>query len=122
MSKKPDIRVKRAYLPAEEEDGTRILVDRLWPRGVSREKLAAEWLKDVAPSTALRKWFHETPEHWEEFQRRYREELDANPEAVAQLRPYLARGRVTFVYGVRDEEHNHAVLLRDYILRHRGKA
>ena len=97
MSQKPDIRVKRAYLPAEAEDGERILVDRLWPRGVSKETLAARWLKDIAPSTGLRKWFHSAPEQWEAFAARYREELDANPEALAQLRPYLAAGRVTFV-------------------------
>jgi uncharacterized protein YeaO (DUF488 family) len=121
MSKKPDIQLKRAYLPAEKEDGARILVDRLWPRGVSKEKLAATWLKDIAPSTELRKWFHGAPGQWEAFERRYREELDANPEALAQLRPYLAAERVTFVYGARDEEHNHAVVLRDYVLRHRDK-
>lgn len=121
MSKKPDIRVKRAYVPAEKEDGTRILVDRLWPRGVSKETLAATWLKDIAPSTELRKWFHSAPEQWEAFERRYREELDANQAALAQLRTLLKAGRVTFVYGARDEEHNHAAVLRDYILRRRDK-
>jgi uncharacterized protein YeaO (DUF488 family) len=121
MSKTPQISVKRAYLPAENQDGERILVDRLWPRGVSRETLAAIWLKDLAPSTELRKWLHNAPQHWEEFKRRYAEELDGNPEALAQLRPYLAGGRVTLVYSARDEEHNHAIVLRDYILRHHSK-
>jgi uncharacterized protein YeaO (DUF488 family) len=121
MSKKPDIQVKRAYLPAEPEDGERILVDRLWPRGVSKETLAATWLKDIAPSTELRKWFHSAPAQWEAFERRYREELDANPEALAKLRSHLKGGRVTFVYGARDEAHNHAVVLRDYVLSHRDK-
>jgi uncharacterized protein YeaO (DUF488 family) len=121
MSKKPDIQLKRAYLPAEKEDGARILVDRLWPRGVSKEKLAATWLKDIAPSTELRKWFHGASGQWEAFERRYREELDANLEGLAELRSHLTSGRVTFVYGARDEEHNHAVVLRDYVLRHRDK-
>jgi uncharacterized protein YeaO (DUF488 family) len=121
MSKKPDIRVKRAYLAAEKEDGERILVDRLWPRGVPKEKLAVTWLKDIAPSTELRKWFHAAPQQWEEFKRRYCEELDANPEAVAELRNHLKSERVTLVYAVRDEEHNHAIVLRDYLLGHRDK-
>lgn len=118
--KKPDIRVKRAYLPADQEDGQRILVDRLWPRGVSKEKLAAIWLKDIAPSTALRKWFHHAPKQWQEFQRRYYEELDSNPEALTQLRSYLMGGRVTFVYSARDETRNQAIALRDYILSNRA--
>jgi uncharacterized protein YeaO (DUF488 family) len=121
MSKKPDIRIKRAYLPAEKEDGERILVDRLWPRGVSKEKLAVTWLKNLAPSTELRKWFHHAPELWEEFERRYRTELDANQEALAQLRALLKAGRVTLVYSARDEERNQAVVLRDYLLRHPDK-
>ena len=116
MSKVPEIRTKRAYLPADDEDGQRILVDRLWPRGISRDKLAATWLKDLAPSTELRKWLHADDGRWEAFVRRYREELDANPEALAQLRPYLKSGRVTLVYGARSDTHNHAVVLRDYLL------
>jgi uncharacterized protein YeaO (DUF488 family) len=116
MSKTPEIMVKRAYLSPSDEDGTRVLVDRLWPRGVARGKLAAIWLKDVAPSTELRKWLHADDGRWETFVQRYREELDANPEALAQLRPYLKRGRVTLVYGARSDTHNHAIVLRDYLL------
>ncbi len=118
MSRTPTISIKRAYLPADEEDGERILVDRLWPRGISREKLAAEWVKDVSPSTALRNWFGHRPERWEEFQRRYRAELDANPQAVEQLLAHVARGHVTLVYGTRNDTHNHAIALRDYLLEH----
>ena len=119
MSKVPEIRTKRAYLPADDEDGQRILVDRLWPRGISRDKLAAVWLKDLAPSTELRTVFGHQPDRWEEFKRRYHAELDANPDALAQLAPYLACGRVTLVYGASDETHNNAVALRDYLLHHR---
>jgi uncharacterized protein YeaO (DUF488 family) len=119
MSRKPEISIKRAYLPADEEDGERILVDRLWPRGISREKLAASWLKDVSPSSALRNWFGHRPERWEEFQRRYRAELDANPQAVEQLLASVARGPVTLVYSARNETHNQAIVLRDYLLEHR---
>jgi len=120
MAKRPDIAVKRAYLPAAEEDGTRILVDRLWPRGLAREKLAAVWLKDVAPSTELRKWLHADPSRWDAFAARYREELDANPDAVEELRAHVKSGRVTLLYGVRDDAHNHAAVLRDYLMSKRG--
>lgn len=110
-----DLQLKRAYEPAEASDGRRILVDRVWPRGVSKDKLKALWLKDIAPSTALRTWFGHRPERWEEFRRRYFAELDANPEAVAELRGHLRAGRVTLLYGARDETHNQAVALRDYL-------
>lgn len=119
MNRTVDIQIKRAYVPASSEDGTRVLVDRLWPRGVSKQKLQAAWLKDVAPSGELRTWFGHRPERWAEFQRRYRDELDANPEAVAQLRRLLDHGRLTLVYGARDELHNDAVVLRDYLLHPR---
>ena len=109
--------LKRAYVPAEPSDGLRILVDRLWPRGVSKQKAALdEWMKDLAPSTELRQWFGHVPERWEEFRKRYARELDANPDAVAELRQWLKRGRVTLVYSARDTEHNQAVALRDYLL------
>src|SRR4051812_40868582 len=120
MSGAPDIRIKRAYLPADEEDGERILVDRLWPRGISKEKLAATWLKEVAPSTGLRQWFGHRPELWEAFTQRYRAELDANPEGVEQLLAAVTRGRVTLVYGSRNDTHNHAIMLREYLLEHCG--
>ena len=112
-----DIRLKRAYAPASDDDGIRLLVDRVWPRGVSKQKIAIQaWLKDIAPSTGLRQWFGHAPERWEEFRKRYAHELDANPEAVAELRKWLRQGRVTLVYGARDEERNQAVALREYLL------
>jgi uncharacterized protein YeaO (DUF488 family) len=114
---RPDIRLKRAYAPASGEDGIRLLVDRVWPRGVSKQKIAAQaWLKDIAPSTELRRWFGHVPERWEEFRKLYARELDANPDAVAEMRKWLKQGRITLVYGARDEERNQAVALRDYLL------
>ncbi len=115
------IRIKRAYEPASPEDGRRFLVERLWPRGVKKEALVMEaWLKDVAPSTELRKWYAHRVERWPEFQRRYREELDANRDAWKPLLDASARGTVTLLYGARDVEHNSAVVLREYLLE-RGK-
>ena len=115
---RPDIHLKRAYEPASGDDGMRLLVDRVWPRGVSRQKIAVQgWLKEIAPSTALRTWFGHDPARWDEFRRRYAHELDANPDAVDELRRWLRQGRVTLVYGARDTEHNQAVALREYVLR-----
>lgn len=110
------IRVKRVYDPPEPDDGRRILVERLWPRGMKKETVAAdEWRKDVAPSTELRKWYGHRVERWEEFRRRYRAELDASPDAWRPLLDAAARGTVTLLYSARDPEHNSAVLLRDYL-------
>ena len=118
---RPPIHLKRAYDAPEPGDGQRLLVDGLWPRGVSKEDLEAEaWLKALAPSTPLRKWFNHDPARWETFRTRYFEELEAKPEALAQLRAYLARGPVTLLYGARDEEHNNAVALRDFVLHGRS--
>ena len=109
--------LKRAYEAASPDDGQRVLVDRLWPRGVSKEKAAIDlWLKGIAPSTALRQWFGHDPALWEEFQRRYRAELDANGEVVGQLRDVIRKGRTTLVYGAKDEAHNDAVVLADYMV------
>ncbi|MNE05149.1 hypothetical protein D3C87_1528370 [compost metagenome] len=108
--------LKRAYEPAAPEDGQRVLVDRLWPRGVSKEKAAIDlWLKEIAPSTALRQWFNHDPALWEEFQRRYRAELDANGEVVGQLKDVIRAGKTTLVYGAKDEAHNDAVVLAEYL-------
>jgi uncharacterized protein YeaO (DUF488 family) len=108
--------LKRAYEAASPEDGRRVLVDRLWPCGVSKEKAEVDlWLKEVAPSTALRQWFGHDPKRWDEFRRRYRAELDANDEAVEQLRDVIRKGRTTLVYGARDEAHNDAVVRADYL-------
>lgn len=108
--------LKRAYEAASPDDGRRVLVDRLWPRGVNKEKAAVDlWLKEVAPSTALRQWFGHDPKRWDEFRRRYRAELAPNDEAVEQLRDVIRKGRTTLVYGARDEAHNDAVVRADYL-------
>ena len=107
--------VKRAYEPAGPGDGQRVLVDRLWPRGVSKDEAKIDvWLKDVAPSTALRKWFDHRPERWSEFRRRYRDELMANP-AMDSLRRIIAKGPTTLIYGARDTERNQAVVLAEHL-------
>ncbi|MCZ0732761.1 DUF488 domain-containing protein [Phreatobacter sp. AB_2022a] len=109
-------RIKRVYVPPALEDGARVLVDRVWPRGVSRKAAAlASWSKDVAPSAGLRKWFGHDPARWPEFRARYRRELTANPEPVAVLRAMLREGVVTLVYGAHDEEHNNAVVLAELL-------
>jgi uncharacterized protein YeaO (DUF488 family) len=108
-----DIRIKRVYEEPDHEDGTRILVDRLWPRGLTKEKAKVDlWLKDVAPSTELRKWFAHDPARWTEFQTRYREELKSNKEPLSLLEQATAKGTVTLVYGARDQQHNEAVVLQ----------
>lgn len=110
------IRLKRVYEPPAPEDGQRILVERLWPRGVNQERAAIDlWLKEVAPSPELRTWFGHDPAKWEEFRRRYREELDRNPEAIARLRELAGEEPLTFVYAARDEQHNSALLLKEYL-------
>lgn len=110
------IRLKRVYEPAEPSDGERFLVDRLWPRGLKKEALQlAGWLREVAPSDALRRWFGHDPQRWQEFQRRYFAELDAKPDAWAPLVEAARKGRLTLLYSARDAEHNNAVALRAYL-------
>ncbi len=110
------MKLKRAYEPPAAGDGTRILVDRLWPRGVSRESAAIDlWLKEIAPSTALRKWFGHDPAKWPRFLERYFAELDGNREPVGRLLEEIRRGPVTLVYGAKDREHNDAVALAEYL-------
>ena len=111
-----NIRTKRVYEAPAKGDGARILVDRLWPRGLSKEKAQVDlWLKDIAPSTGLRKWFAHDAEKWQEFRRRYEAELERNDEQVAALREEAAKGPVTLVYGARDTEHNEALVLKDLL-------
>lgn len=113
-----DIRIRRVYDPPADDEGACVLVDRLWPRGVARARLAGvEWIKEIAPSEALRKSFAHRPERWSEFRRRYFAELDANPEAVAKLRRLARGGRLTLLYAARDPERNNAVALREYLQR-----
>ncbi len=110
------LRLKRAYEPPEPGDGRRFLVERLWPRGVTKSALRLDaWLKDVAPSAKLRKWFGHDPAKWDEFRRRYHAELRANEAALAPIREAMRQGGVTLVYGSRDTERNAAVALRDYL-------
>jgi uncharacterized protein YeaO (DUF488 family) len=109
-------RTKRVYLPAAADDGTRGLVDRLWARGLGKAGAAIDlWLKEVAPSAALRKWFGHDPARFAEFAGRYRRELDANAAAIAQLRALAGKGTVTLLYGAHDEVHNQAEVLADYL-------
>ena len=108
--------LKRAYEQPAPSDGFRILVDRLWPRGVSKDLARIDlWLKDIAPSTALRKWFSHDPSKWEEFRQRYFLELRHNPGATGQLMDQLGREAVTLIYGAKDKEHNGAVVLKEYL-------
>ncbi len=110
------IQIKRTYEPPARGDGRSILVERLWPRGIKKEALAADvWMKDVAPSTALRKWFDHRVERWEEFGRRYRVELDANRGAWEPILEAGKRSAVTLLYSAHDTVHNGAVVLRDYL-------
>ena len=110
------VALKRVYEPPSDADGARILVDRLWPRGLSKEKARVDlWLKEIAPTTELRQWFGHDPAKWDEFQRRYRAELKANDAAMSELKAALVSGPATLVYGAKDEAHNDAVVLAEYL-------
>lgn len=112
------IRLKRVYEPTDPEDGCRVLVERLWPRGISRERAALGfWLKEVAPSPDLRTWFGHDPAKWEEFRKRYEDELRQNEGCVAQLRELAGKGDLTLIYAARDTQHNAAVVLKDFLDR-----
>ncbi|HUY86184.1 MAG TPA: DUF488 domain-containing protein [Acidimicrobiales bacterium] len=109
-------RIKRVYDPVSDSDGSRILVERLWPRGVKKTSLEIkDWLKDVGPSTELRKWFSHDPAKWDEFCRRYHAELQANPDAWQPIIEAARRGPVTLIYSSHDVEHNNAVALQDFL-------
>jgi uncharacterized protein YeaO (DUF488 family) len=111
------IRLKRAYQPAAARDGLRVLVDRLWPRGVRKSDAAIDlWLKSIAPSTALRQWFDHDPARWPQFRQRYAAELRQHREELATLRAEARRRTVTLVFAARDERHNDAVVLRNVLL------
>ncbi len=111
-----DIKTKRVYDAASEDDGFRVLVDRLWPRGMTKGRVGADaWMKELAPSTELRKWFkHETPK-WTEFKRRYFQELDQKLDTLDELRQAIEKGAVTLLYSAQDAEHNHAVALKEFL-------
>ena len=111
-----DVHLKRAYEAPSPADGYRVLVDRLWPRGVSRDRARLdEWARELAPSVELRRWFGHEPERYEEFRRRYREELAAHEEKLGELRGRARRGTLTLVYGARDTVHNDAVVLAEFL-------
>ncbi len=117
------IQLKRAYEAASDSDGTRILVDRLWPRGLSKERAHIDqWIKEAAPSTELRQWYHHDPEKWDEFKKRYYKELDSQPEIVEQLKKLVSTGHVTFVFGSKEETLNHAAALKEYLAEHHARA
>jgi uncharacterized protein YeaO (DUF488 family) len=113
------VRVKRVYERAEKGDGWRVLVDRLWPRGMTKEAAKADvWMKDVGPSDALRKWFGHEPEKWTAFQKRYRSELADKKAMIAELKKMeKEHGTLTLIYGAKDEEHNQAVVLAEFLKR-----
>jgi uncharacterized protein YeaO (DUF488 family) len=111
------ILIKRAYDPPSHDDGARVLIDRLWPRGIKKESLAVDqWAKALAPSTALRQWFGHDPARWQEFRQRYAAELRPHAELLDTLRTLARKGPVTLVYGAHDETHNNAVALREFLL------
>lgn len=117
----PDIRLKRAYDEPSDDDGVRILVERLWPRGVSKERARLDdWLKELAPSPELRRWYDHDEERWEEFRRRYEAELRRKPDRVAALRKLAEEETVTFVYASRETEKNSARVLREWVLEGDG--
>jgi uncharacterized protein YeaO (DUF488 family) len=110
------LRVKRVYADAEKGDGLRVLVDRIWPRGLSKKEAGVDrWLKEIAPTNALRRWFGHDPEKWDEFRRRYAEELEDKAEDVQWLVNESRKKTVTLLYGAKDERHNNAVALKEYL-------
>ena len=111
------IRIKRAYDPPAHDDGARVLIDRLWPRGVKKAALALDqWAKELSPSTELRQWFGHDPARWQVFRQRYAQELRPHAELLETVRALAHKGTVTLVYGAHDEAHNNAVALREFLL------
>ncbi|MEP7376847.1 MAG: DUF488 domain-containing protein [Chitinophagaceae bacterium] len=111
-----ELKIKRVYEKPAKGDGKRILVDRLWPRGLTKEKASIDlWLKDIAPTTELRKWFGHDPDKWKEFKKRYHQELKNNKEQVSILYEQLKKRVVTLVYGAKDEQHNEALVLKEWL-------
>lgn len=110
------IKLKRVYEEPEPSDGKRVLVERLWPRGLSKENAKVElWVKDAAPSTELRKWFDHDPSKWEEFKRRYFAELNQNPEALLPIEKIISEGTATFVFASKEERYNNSAALKEYL-------
>ena len=114
------IKIKRVYDSPEKDDGFRILVDRLWPRGLTKEKAAADfWLKEIAPTTELRKWFAHDPDKWKRFRGRYETEIAHNPDLITVLKEKARKGTITLIYGARDEKHNEALVLKQFLEKDR---
>lgn len=112
------LKLKRVYEAPDKDDGTRILVDRLWPRGLTKQRAKVDlWLKEIAPSTELRKWFGHDPKKWRSFRARYETELKRHPDQLKLLRSKAKEGTVTLIYGARDQEHNEALVLKDFLER-----
>ena len=121
MTKAPDIDLARVYDDADTR-GTRLLVDRVWPRGIGKDDLELDdWTREVAPSSELRKWFGHDPDRWDEFRRRYRAELDDNEEAVERCLAWRRKVPVVLLYGTKDRDHNQAVVLREYLRERRAR-
>lgn len=117
ISRAEAIKLKRIYAPPADTDGTRLLVDGLWPRGLSKDRVALDaWLKDIAPSAELRQWFNHEPDRWEEFRKRYYVELQGKKDEVKLVLDYIKKGPLTLLYAARDDEHNNAVVLRDFLV------
>jgi uncharacterized protein YeaO (DUF488 family) len=111
-----NIKIKRAYEQPEKDDGVRILVDRLWPRGLTKKKASVDlWLKDIAPSTELRKWFAHDQDKWKRFRGRYQTEIGKNPDLIKVLKRKAREGTITLIYGARDEKHNEALVLKQFL-------
>jgi uncharacterized protein YeaO (DUF488 family) len=116
-----EIKTKRVYDPPAPGDGTRVLVDRLWPRGLTKEKVKADlWLKEAGPSNELRKWFHHESANWTEFKTRYEQELSAKPEIISELMEMASKGPLTLLYSAHSEEENQAVVIKEFLLKHQG--
>src|SRR4030095_12952537 len=114
-----NIKIKRVYEQPNKDDGLRILVDRLWPRGLTKEKASVDlWLKEIAPSTELRKWFGHDPEKWNSFRRRYETEIRHNSELLKALKQKAKEGPISLVYGARDQKHNEALVLKQFLEKH----
>ncbi|HXX57361.1 MAG TPA: DUF488 domain-containing protein [Thermodesulfovibrionales bacterium] len=110
------VKIKRIYDPASPDDGKRILVDRLWPRGIKKEEAGIdEWMKEIAPSGELRKWFGHDPSKWEEFRKKYRGELKGKTEFVEKLAAMAKKGKITLLFSAKDREHNNAVVIKEAI-------
>ena len=115
---KHELKLKRVYEAPQKDDGTRILVDRLWPRGLTKEKAKVDlWLKEIAPSTGLRKWFGHDPKKWRSFRKRYETELKDHADEIKLLKSKVKEGTVTLIYGAHDREHNEALVLKEFLER-----